>query len=790
MTREWPTTETLPRRRAQAPRPRMDRADAGEGWLQSWRRRMAKVKAMPPDEWRGRLASMLQRQRERLAWWAGPAMAADSALHTASADLLPRALDLLPGCRWQEVRRLQLSHPGTYARLSHVAMDRSARLLDGKVRLFEVDAPLELPNQWHRDPRTGYEWARRFYADLRLYELPPGVDVKYVWELNRHQFLVELSRDWLLSSHASAAELARDLILDWIEENPLYEGVNWTSGLEVAVRAISWLWTLAGLAGWPGWRRSDLLLITRSLAEHAFYLERHFSHYSSPYNHLVGEATGLYLLGLWLRTMPEATRWIRLGREVLESAGPRQFHDDGFCVEQATGYHFFTLGFLMFAWHAARSSGDPLTALDAPLRRGLRAAAVLRQPDGRWPAIGDIDSARALPIYPDDPWDYRSLTSLGVVLFGAAELKDEVEGPGGEVFWLQGGEGLDVWRHTPARSLPRRAVWRSAGYVVARGGRAEGDWMLFDAGPIAAGLHTNHMPSVAHGHADTLQVLLIRDVRPVLVDSGMWSYAGDRRWVDAFRQPSAHSTIAVEGAPPAVVAGRLAWSHVHGPVDLDVRLSDDAWVVRGRLRLPDEVVVERYLLGQPGRGYWFADRVASPARRQVQWFWQLPTGSDALLMRDALPAKRIEVDGQPWWTWSTTSDIAMRVDAAENDGPTAWRAPAYGVLQPGRRVTWETTVEGEALLVTYIGNELPAGVVQVGDVRLACGESIDSIATLPIEWPQSEILWHVATEDRWQHIAAGMRSTSSEQEAPWRALDGTGEWDVWYAESPRQRASR
>ena len=47
-------------------------------------------------------------------------------------------------------------------------------------------------------------------------------------------------------------------------------------------------------------------------------------------------------------------------------------------------------------------------------------------------------------------------------------------------------------------------VLKDAGYAIAQ---KEGDWLLFDAGPIAAGLHSDATPSAAHGHADTLQVL-------------------------------------------------------------------------------------------------------------------------------------------------------------------------------------------------------------------------------------------------------------------------------------------
>ncbi len=136
---------------------------------------------------------------------------------------------LVRGTQAGELPRLQTILPELYRDLSTEAICRANRVLSGNYEILWFQVNLTGTIDWHRDPRSQHRWARAFYADLDFYELPAGIDVKYVWELNRHQFLVELSRGWMFTHDDRFGARARELILDWIDNNPLYEGVNLTS---------------------------------------------------------------------------------------------------------------------------------------------------------------------------------------------------------------------------------------------------------------------------------------------------------------------------------------------------------------------------------------------------------------------------------------------------------------------------------------------------------------------------------------------------------------------------------
>ena len=70
--------------------------------------------------------------------------------------------------------------------------------------------------------------------------------------------------------------------------------------------------------------------------------------------------TLIVLIATIIEGHPRSDHWRNLAKSVLEEHGPKQFYSDGFCVEQATDYHYFTCGFLAMAVVSARQEGTEL----------------------------------------------------------------------------------------------------------------------------------------------------------------------------------------------------------------------------------------------------------------------------------------------------------------------------------------------------------------------------------------------------------------------------------------------
>lgn len=714
---------------------------SGGGILRSLR----KLRKMPASEVRGRVAERVRLRRERRAY-ASRAQAANRATglipasdgpNPSAASLLVRAQQFVPGSRSSEIEKLRHEHPVLHAKLAERALSRGEGVLSGAWTLFEFPVDLRGEIDWHCDPRTGTPFDRVFHADVPMHRDGGGVDIKYVWELGRQQYLVDLARSWLLHRRAVHAERARSILLDWIEQNPLYEGVHWTSGLEAAMRSTSWIWTLAGLAEWDGWRARDLERITRSLAEHAEYLRSHFSLYSSPYNHLIGEATGLLLIAAVMPGDPRASVWTDAARSILSEHGPQQFYADGYCVEQAMGYHFYTLGFLLLAVQAARQAGEPLADLEAVAQKACRTAMAFRMPNGRWPAIGDVDSARSIPVQPDEFWDFDGFCSAAAGLFDDSQCKLPEMEAGEELFWLLGADGVTQWRQLDAADSEVFRVLEDSGYVI---GRRDGDWFCFDAGPIAHGLHPDATPSTAHGHLDTLQVLYCHNGRPVLVDSGMPFYFGDPTWVRHFRGAAAHNTLEIEWLPLAQDAGGLQWSHVTPRPQLEVGEVPDAWTCSAKLQLGKDCEVERSVLCVPGQGLWITDAITLDQPRDMRWRWQL--GAPVERCQDnANPGVIARGDRFVLGIWAEGCSRNFTVMLPQQDSPNAWQASGYGLREPGCVVVEELRSVQTLMKVLFVGAVLVPFEITSRDRSVTGCSGLDSHAQV---WRCGSWEWRIA----------------------------------------------
>jgi len=678
------------------------------------RRYLRKIKHLSPHEAWVRSRGIVRQLSERRMWKQNQRQAETCQVPDSVIDF-EMLTCFLSGCTTEHFE---------VAKRQSVEVNATA-ILSGRWKVLGHDFDLAGDIDWHKDPRTDYRWKRKFYGDLPLYDLSDGVDVKYNWELGRQQYVAELARGWLLTHDERFAQRSREIILSWIDSNPLYEGVHWTSGLEVAMRSISWIWTLATLPEWNGWLEGDLAKVGESLAEHATYLEHHFSFYSSPYNHLVGEATALYLISLTLNKHPSSSRWGQVSRKVLSEHGPKQFYDDGFCVEQATGYHFYTLGFLSMAIIAARNGGEPLSELEPAVHRAFQAAIAFRRPDGRWPAIGDIDSARSIPVHHDDFWKFDSLCAVGAVLFDDHQLKIEASGPGEELYWLLGSQGVEAWRRLEGEKASHtRTVLHDSGYAIASDGN---DWMLFDAGPIAAGLHADATPSVAHGHADTLQVLYYTGGKSLLHDSGMPFYGGDRQWVDYFRSPAAHNTIEIEGVDVARLAGKLAWSHVAQRPKLTAEFSKKIWLANGRMEWKG-VVLHRHVLCLPGEGLWIADYIETDKPREVTWYWQLPAADSQTAGSDSADSCLFEIGESRFSVRSSAAQLQTEFRSPNSSDPKAWRCQDYGVKEVSQQLTARQQVRNRSLVLSSFGRTAFTVRVETGGMSTQDESFTDAFA--------------------------------------------------------------
>jgi hypothetical protein len=463
-------------------------------------------------------------------------------------------------------------------------VDEIVRAADALCRhefaLFGMVARFGEAIPWQADPVSGNRWPNEFHTRVRIFDGNGGHgDVKYVWELNRHQFLPVLGKAYRLTGDEKYASKGLELIESWIDANPFNVGINWTSALEVAVRSLSWCWACALFEGSPSLTSPRRQRILGSLAQHARHIERHLSFYFSPYNHLIGEATALFVIGSLCPILRQAAEWRDRGWAILESEMPRQYHADGGTVEQASGYHHFTLGFHLHAVLVRRRvQGDAAGPMWTNMEKAVDFSMRMMRPDGSMPMIGDGDEGRAIALEQRDLWDFRTFLAIGAVLFGRSDFKKLGGALPPDAAWLVGTSGRRV-HGALGETLPdvtSQALAASGYYIMRTGWDPQAHYLGFDCGELAAGVSTDDTVSAAHGHADALSVEVSAFGEPLLVDPGFWTYNGEVEWHRYFRETEAHNTVVVDGRSQAEFRGRLKWSHA--PV-----IERHEWITLGAL---------------------------------------------------------------------------------------------------------------------------------------------------------------------------------------------------------------
>jgi hypothetical protein len=414
------------------------------------------------------------------------------------------------------------------------------------------------PPAWHVDPVSGvcapdWHWSR-------IPTLDPAVvgDHKFVWEINRHQYLISPAVLWLLEGDDANADLVQDHLESWIAENPPGRGINWTSSLELAYRSITWCWLLRLLreARWRDGLRSTVL---QMLERQANQVARHLSTYFSPNTHLTGEALGLCYVAATIPTSSYASRFRDLGRQILDAQILKQVHEDGVHFEQATHYQRYTAEIYLHYLSLAEACQWPVAPHVQPrLGKLLEVLRHCADSDGRLPPVGDDDGGFLFPIGLEDPSRIADL-----LLAGAAAIHAPERAAGGEP------DSLLADFLFPGRAPPLVApimadppagpcrLFRVGGIVVVRDGwHPRAAVATIDAGPHGA-------MNCGHAHADALAMTLTLGPRPLLVDRGTLTYVGAER--NEFRATSSHNTLEFDGESSVEPLGPFQWGRRPSP---------------------------------------------------------------------------------------------------------------------------------------------------------------------------------------------------------------------------------
>jgi hypothetical protein len=498
---------------------------------------------------------------------------------------------------------------------------RAEEIAAGQVPLLgtRVRFTGEPAGDWRRDlvngPGSGLAYFRRIpYLDAARIG-----DHKVIWELSRHQHLVLLAQASCLEPQQPLwIEVLVRQLNSWWQANPFHRGINWASALEVAFRALSWIWLLH-LAGdrLPVEIRRRLL---EGLYQHGAHLAHNLSVYFAPNTHLMGEAVCLHAIGCLLPQLPEAAQWRSLGAAWVERSMKDQVLADGAHFEQSSFYHLYSIDF--FLLHALL---NPAVGADyrGRLRRMCELLAAITDCDGSFPLLGDDDGGRLFHPFGERRRFARATLTAASFFFDEPAWRFAPSDYAEIGLWWMGSQPLSCFelsRFAPDLAGKPRAcgVFRDSGLVAGGDERLQ---IVFTANAFGAG-------TAGHSHAHALHFVARLDQRDLLLDSGTFTYVSDWEARNRFRSSAAHNTIRIDSMEQGTPANPFRW----GPERWVGRLTEAA-AEPGRLALaavltdPRSVFrIERKLSWRTGEPLVCEDTVAGPeGEHHIEQFWQLPS---------------------------------------------------------------------------------------------------------------------------------------------------------------------
>jgi hypothetical protein len=562
-------------------------------------------------------------------------------------------------------------------------------------------AELGLPPRWNRDPKTGIE-APPAFGKLLDYRDPDLVgDIKYLWEPNRHLQLATLAQAYALSGEGRWRDALVEQLDSWFIACPPGSGPNWSSGLEAAIRLVNWsiAWQLAG----PFPERDFEARWLASVYHHCRFIRHWLSAHSSANNHLLGEATGLFIATLTWPCWRESGEWQAVAKRILEREALAQNAPDGVNREQALWYQQFVLDMLVLAMLAGKANGERFSAeYEARVEAMMDFVACVMDAGGELPMFGDADDGYLVRLDRDPAFSpFRSMLALGAVLFRRGDFKLKAGALDDKARWLLGREAQAKYDALDAEStrLPLRQSFPEGGYYILG---ADFDTpkeirAVVDAGPLG------YTSIAAHGHADALSFTLSVGGRPFLVDPGTYAYHTQEQWRRYFRGTAAHNTVRIDGLDQSEQGGNFLWlkkARAACALWLSSTEKDcfEGWH-NGYLRLEDPVRHRRLLeLDKRARRLLVEDRLEMQDQHQVELFFhfaedcRVDAGDggylaerDGWMLRLALPAG---------------GESELRRGSVAPIG--GWISRGFDRRQPTATLVWRARLRATALLRTEI----------------------------------------------------------------------------------------
>lgn len=574
---------------------------------------------------------------------------------------------------------------------------KAKRISDLKIPVFGHEITFNGSISWQKDPQTGDQWPCDHWSLIPVVGGIFPMDAKWVWELNRHQFLLPVAIAYWATRSENYARFIIDVITDWIKCNRVGEGINWVESQEVALRITTWLWVLELIKGASGVTAEHLDTILNSIIQQAAHIHRYPSFYISPNTHLTGEAFGLFLFGCLYPEYEQSADWAEFGQSVLEQELVNQFEASGIHSELSTYYHCYSIEYyVQFALLAAKNNIQLTPDIFSRISKMYDFLMHVARPDGSLPMMGDGDGGRSLPLVEESYGDVRSLLGIGGFLLDRPDLCRSATGALAENIWLFGAD-------FPTKHLLLSAgvdtvdtpVYEGASLMIYRfGHKGKSHHIVLNGGKMG-------FLSAGHSHADYLHVELSLFGVSFLSDRGTFSYK-DEYWRNYTRSTAAHNTVTVDGQDQVRFRGPFGWQELPAEAKTAFIRARDYCLLEGTHGCYPEISHKRAVLVISDTFILLTDHFCAEKEHHYKYHYHLAPDISIAKLSTSVVELAHSSGVRAWFDFDVVGSAQLKTTKGGDGKPRGYHFPRYGNKQKAGSIEIEESVTGEVIRTTLI----------------------------------------------------------------------------------------
>lgn len=380
------------------------------------------------------------------------------------------------------------------------------------------------PICWNIDLTSGYQWPNVFFDDVRKHT-GKNAEIKSPWELSRGHHLLWLGEGYQITNNEEYAGEVVSEIDDWIDKNPFLYGVNWYYSMEVAIRAVNWMYAVLLISSSKAASTDFLNRVYNSLYLHGVYIYNNLEKgYPWSNNHYFSNLVGLLYLGVFFEDKHYGKKWLRFAKKEFYNEIRKQFFKTGIHYEKSISYHRLMVELTAYPLAMLSRKGERVPSdISEKVQLMFNYVANYLKPNGNAPLLADNDNGRFLPFTFGDfrkhgyLLDFENLDNK-IVFKG---VKPFVKYEGACVKVLYPDANLAIMRQDDAYLLVN-----NSGYS-----------RIVPEGQDLIGTHT---------HNDHLSFEFSLGNNDIIVDPGTFVYTSNIRERNCYRSTWKHNTIVVD----------------------------------------------------------------------------------------------------------------------------------------------------------------------------------------------------------------------------------------------------